>query len=364
MTAVRDIAAFLDEQFPPAYAEDFDNTGLLVGDPSAEVTGILVTHDTTLRVLDEAREAGANLIVSFHPLIFRGLKSLTGKTYVERVVMEALRRGMAVYSPHTAVDKHPRGVSYWTARALGLEEIRILMPEKGHIYQLVTYVPHAKAEQVRTALFRAGAGHIGEYEECSYNLEGYGTFKPSDAANPYVGEKGVRHREPETRVSVIFPRHLEHKVVRAMIEAHPYEEPAYEVFATRNIHEEIGLGVIGRLPDAMDEEAFLRLVKEKLHVPVVRHSELRGKPVRIVALVGGSGAFGIDAAKNAGADAFVSGDFKYHDFFKAEGQILLVDAGHYESEQFTAAKLAEIISEKFPNFAVAIAQPTNPVKYF
>jgi len=362
---VGDVIRYLDTLFPPAYAEDFDNTGLLVGRATTPLSGVLVTHDTTEAVVHETAEKGFNLIVSFHPLIFKGLKSLTDKTYVERIVTEAVKRDIAVYSPHTAVDKHYRGVSYLTAKALGLENLRVLLPERRTIRQLVTYVPHARAEAVRSALFEAGAGHIGEYEECSYNLEGYGTFKPSEAANPYVGHKGQRHTEPETRISVIFPRHLEGRVLAAMYRAHPYEEPAYEIFQLENHNPETGLGTIGTLPQPLTEEDFLQHVKSVLGTPVLRHSALRQKPVRNVAVMGGSGAFAIDAARQAGADAYVTGDLKYHDFFKAEGQTLLVDAGHYESEQFTAPHLAELISQKFPNFAVETAVNfQNPIKYF
>ncbi len=362
---IADVIRFLEERFPRTYAEDFDNTGLLSGLPETPLRGILVTHDALEEVVDEARDKDANLIVSFHPIIFSGLKSLTGKNYVERAVMKAIRNGIAIYSPHTAMDKHARGVSYLTAHRLGLKNIRILLPESGHIMQLVTYVPNEHAEKVRAALFAAGAGHIGDYKECSYNLEGYGTFKPLDEANPFVGEKGRRHTEPETRISVIFPKHLKNGILASLLEAHPYEEPAYEIFITENVNPEIGLGSIGILEEETEEKDFLHHVKKILGTPVLRHSELRGKPVKKVAVVGGSGAFAIEAAKAAGADAFISGDLKYHDFFKAEKQILLIDAGHFESEQFVADALVKIISEKFPNFAVTKSErSTNPVKYF
>ncbi len=362
---IQDIVRFLDEIFPPAYAETFDNTGLLTGDPQEPLKGILVSHDTTEAVVEEALAEGKNLIVSFHPIIFHGLKRLTGRDYVERTVMKAIRHGIAVYSPHTAMDNHLRGVSYLTLQKLGLKNIRVLLPREKTIAQLVTYVPHEQAEKVRSALFSAGAGHIGNYEECSYNLEGYGTFKAKEGANPFVGEINQRHTEPETRISVIFPVHLQKKVLHAMYEAHPYEEPAYEIFITENDNPEVGIGSIGEWDKPMAETDFLDLVKEKLQVPFVKHSELTGKKITKVASVGGSGSFAIDAARQAGADVFITGDLKYHDFFKAENQILLVDAGHYETERFVCDHLVEILSEKFSKFAVTKSKTnTNPVNYY
>ena len=362
---IRDVIAFLDTLYPRAYAEDFDNTGLLVGEPDTELTGILVAHDALETVVDEAVAKDANLVVAFHPIIFSGLKSITGRNYVERTVMKALRHGVAIYSPHTAMDNHVQGVSDATARALGLKNRRILIPKQGTLRLLVTYVPHAYADKVRDALFGAGAGKIGRYDRCSFNVEGYGTFRPLEGAHPFAGKQGETHREAETRISVVFPPHIQASLVSALYASHPYEEPAWEIYDLVNVHKEIGIGTIGEWDDAMDEKAFLDKLKQVLQVPFIRHSALRGKPVRRVALVGGSGAFAIDAAKAAGADAFVSGDFKYHDFFKAEEDILLADAGHYETERFVADLLTAQLSKKFPNFAITKSQVrTNPVHYY
>ncbi len=362
---IADVIRYLEEIFPRTYAESFDNTGLLVGDPTQKLSGIIVAHDVLEEVVEEAYRKKANLIIAFHPIIFSGLKSLTGKTYVERTVMKAIKYGVAIYSPHTALDKHHKGVSYWTGKMLELSDMRVLIPENHTILQLVTYVPHEHVESVRSALFKAGAGHIGEYEECSYNVEGYGTFKPTGNAAPYVGEIGKRHIEPETRISVIFPKHLKEQVLEQMFSAHPYEEPAYEIFILENKNLEIGLGTIGTLSGEFSPLQFLNFVKQKLHTGFLKHSSLPDKKIKKVAILGGSGAFAIEAAKSAGADAFITGDLKYHDFFKAENKILLIDAGHYETEQFVTENLVEIISEKFPKFAVAKSETnTNPVKYF
>jgi len=362
---IRDVIAFLDSQYPRAYAEDFDNTGLLVGEPEASLQGILVAHDATEAVIDEAVREGRNLVVAFHPIIFKGLKKITGADYVERAVMKALQKGVAIYSPHTAMDNHHRGVSDLTARALGLQNRRVLIPKAGTMRLLVTYVPHAQAGRVRDALFGAGAGRIGDYDRCSFNVEGYGTFRPLEGARPYVGEQGRDHVEPETRVSVVFPAHLTGAVESALLEAHPYEEPAYEIYRLENLHKEIGIGTIGEWEAPVDETTFLERLKEVLQVPALRHSPLPGKPIRRVAIIGGSGAFGIEAARAAGADAFVTGDLKYHDYFRAEDRLLLVDAGHYETERFVTGRLVEQLSEKFPNFAITEARTkTNPIHYY
>ncbi len=362
---IRDVIQFLEEKFPRHYAEDFDNTGLLTGDPDWELKGILITHDATETVVDEAIRKGRNLIISFHPIIFSGLKKITNRSYVERSIIKAIKNDIAIYSPHTAVDNQAQGVSYWTLKQLGLKNIQVLMPKQNTFAQLVTYVPHEQAEQVRSALFAAGAGRIGNYDECSYNLEGYGTFRPNEEANPFVGEKNKRHTEPETRISVVFPVHLKQAVVSAMYEAHPYEEPAFEVFLLDNPHPEIGIGSIGEFENPLEEKGFLKLLKEKLEVPFLRHSTFTGKKIKKVALVGGSGAFAIDEAKRAGVDAFVSGDIKYHDFFKAENNILIVDAGHFETERFVSDFLTGILSQKFSNFAITKSETkTNPVNYF
>ncbi len=361
---IEDIIRYLEKIFPPFYAENFDNTGLLIGDKDRIASGVLVTHDVTSKVLDEAIRTDKNLIVSFHPIIFKGLKSITGRNYVERIVLKAIKNDIAIYSPHTAMDNHYRGVSDLTAHALGLTERKVLIPKSGSLMQLITYAPHDQAEQVRQALFSAGAGKIGEYDECSFNIKGKGTFRPSANANPYTGQKGTRHVEPETRISVVFPAHLQSAVTKAMIHAHPYEEPAYEILSLQNPNPETGLGSLGKLPSPMGPENFLKHVKKILKTPVLRHSALTKKNVETVAILGGSGAFAIDYAMAAGADAFISGDLKYHDFFKAEGKMLIIDAGHYESERFVADELVRIISEKFPNFAVSKTQiQTNPINY-
>lgn len=361
---VRDVAAALEEFAPTAYAEGFDNTGLLVGEPDAPVTGILIAHDCLEQVVAEAESAGCNLIVSFHPIIFSGLKSLTGKTYVERAVMRALRTGIAIYAIHTALDNAPQGVSDGMCRALDLTSCRVLVPQESTMKKITAFVPAAHADAVREALFDAGAGRLGHYDRCSYGTDGTGTFRALDGADPFVGQVGQTHREPETMLSAVFLRHLENGIVQALRAAHPYEMPAYEITPLDNLDGQTGMGKIGLLPRPMPETEFLYLLRDRFDARGIRYSALRGRPVEKVAVLGGAGSFALKAALAAGADAYVSADFKYHDFFGAEGRILVADIGHFESERFTKNILYGFLSKKFTIFAVRLSDlNTNPINY-
>ncbi len=362
---VSDVSKILEELAPLHYAEDFDNVGLLVGDPNQEVTGILVTLDTLENVIDEAISKRLNLIVSFHPIIFKGLKSITGKTYVERVVMKAISNDISIYSMHTALDNSPRGVNAKICEVLGLNDPQILLPKSGTIKKLITYVPKDSAENLRQALFKAGAGNIGNYSDCSFSVEGVGSFKPSKNSNPSIGEVGKSHFENETQLHITYASSVEHSILKALFENHPYEEVAYEVSTLDNSNQNIGMGMVGNLEKPLDENSFLKMVKKKMHASVVRHSQIRDKNIKKVAVLGGSGAFAIGAAKASGADAFVTSDLKYHQFYEAEDQLLILDIGHFETEQFTKNLLVDFLTKKIPNFAVALSESiTNPIKYF
>ena len=361
---VKEVIALLEELSPLSYSEDFDNTGLLVGNASATVTGILVTLDTLEAVVEEAIEKNCNLIVSFHPIIFSGLKKITGKTYVERVVQKAIKHDIAIFSNHTALDNSWKGVNAMICEKLGLKNRNILIPQFGTIKKLITFVPSNDAEILRNALFAAGGGSVGNYENCSFNIEGKGSFKGNEASNPVKGKKGEIHFEEETQIGITFAKHLENNILKALFEVHPYEEVAYEITTLENQNQHLGMGMVGEFEKAMDEKAFLKFLKKTMQTDCVRHSELLKKPIKKVAVLGGSGSFAIDAAKNAGADAFVSADFKYHDFFKAENTILLADIGHYESEQYTKDLLHAFLKKKITNFAVLLSQTnTNPISY-
>ncbi len=361
---IKELTKEIESLAPLQYAEDFDNVGLLVGDPEQEVSGVLISHDTTEEVIDEAIRKKANFILSFHPIIFKGLKKITGKTYVERVVMKAIQHNIAIYAVHTALDNQYFGVSGILAGKLGLVNQQVLIPQNHTLRQLVTYAPLADAEKVRTALFEAGAGKIGKYEECSFNIKGIGTYKPLEGADPYIGEIGKRQEEPEERISVIYPKHLEGKILQALFTHHPYEEVAYEIFKLENKNQEIGLGIIGDLEKPVNEKEYLKKLKKDLGLNCIRHSSLRGKKIKKIAVLGGSGAFAIEAAKASGADIYITSDIKYHEFYQGEDKMIIADIGHFESEQYTKLFLYEQLTKKIRNFAVALSETnTNPINY-
>ena len=362
---VREVAQILESLAPLATAEDFDNVGLLVGDAQTEVTGILVTLDTLENVVDEAIEKKCNLIISFHPILFKGLKKIGTKTYVERVVTKAIQNNIAIYALHTALDNSSEGVNKGICNQLGIKNPDILMPKPGGIKKLSTYVPHSDVDGVLEALFEAGAGEIGKYSHCSFLLEGKGSFKSDTSANPAVGSPGALHKEPETQIQVVFPAYQEAQVIGALLGKHPYEEIAYEIFSMENTNRHVGMGMIGDLDQAMDASGFLALVKKCFNAGCIRHSALPGKPIQKVAVLGGSGAFAIGAARAQKADAFITSDLKYHNFFEAEGDLLLMDIGHFESEQFTKPLLFDYLRKKIPNFAILLSESnTNPIYYF
>ncbi|MEO0570456.1 MAG: Nif3-like dinuclear metal center hexameric protein [Bacteroidota bacterium] len=362
---VTEVGKLLNALSPLHYAEDFDNVGLLVGHPETEVNGILVTLDTLEEVVDEAIAKECNLIISFHPIIFSGLKKLVGNTYVERVVMKAIANNIAIFAIHTALDNSHLGVNAKICEVLGIKNPKILIPKKGTIKKLITYVPTAGAENLRSALFKAGAGDIGNYTNCSFNIEGLGSFNPSEKSNPTVGEKGKIHFEKEIQLNITFESVKEGEVLNALFKEHPYEEVAYEITTLDNTNQNIGMGMIGTLERPMKEEDFLSMLKKRMRSPIVRHSQLLNKKIERVAVLGGSGAFAINAAKRAKADIYVTADVKYHQFFEAENRLLIADIGHFETEQFTKNLLADFLKEKIPNFAVTLSESkTNPIKYF
>ena len=362
---VKSITEILEQKSPLQLAEDFDNVGLLVGNPDMEVSGILVTLDTLEEVVAEAIQRNCNLIVSFHPILFRGLKKITGSTYVERVVAKAIEHKIAIYSMHTALDNVPDGVSGKICEVLGLENPQVLIPSRGAIKKLVTYVPHAAGDTLLKKLFEAGAGHLGNYSQCSFTSEGTGGFLPGEGAKPNLGTHGKRHLETETQIHITFEAHREKAVLHSLFSNHPYEEVAFEVTTLENAYPGIGMGMVGYLPEPLPPLAFLEVVKKRFDCGCIRHSALTDAPVVKVAVLGGSGAFAIDAARTCGADIFITGDVKYHEFFKAEGKMVIADIGHYETEQFTKNLLAEYLSEKIPNFAISLSETkTNPINYF
>jgi dinuclear metal center YbgI/SA1388 family protein len=360
-----DIISAIEVFAAPELQEEYDNAGLITGNGLWECSGALCTLDVTVDVVKEAKQNNCNLIVAHHPIIFRGLKRINGKNYVEQVIIEAIKNDIAIYAAHTNLDNVVLGVNGMIAKKLGLQNTTILQPKNKMLRRLITFAPVDKAEQVRKAVFAAGAGHIGKYSECSFNSEGTGTFKAEAGADPYVGEMGRQHQERETKIEIVYPFYLENQVVGALIDNHPYEEVAYDIFTMDNVHFGIGVGLIGELETALPEAAFLQLLKERFRAHGIRHTPLLGKPVKKIAVCGGAGSFLIKRAIQQKADIYITGDVKYHEFFDADGRLVLADIGHYESEQFTIELLHELLVEKFPTFAVLkTSVNTNPVRYF
>lgn len=362
---VSEISSIIEEFAPLALQESYDNAGLLVGDKSMSVTGVLISIDVTEAVIDEAIKHNCNLIISHHPLIFRGLKNIIGQDYIQRCVIKAIKNDIAIYSAHTNLDNVKNGVNGKMADKIGLINRQILQPKSEFLLKLVTFVPIKHVENVQQTLFRAGAGQIGEYDNCSFNSEGTGTFRANESTNPFVGEKNKFHSEPETRVEVIFPKYLQNKVVSALLQTHPYEEPAFDVYPLLNTWNTVGIGMLGELDQQMDEKQFLDHLKIVFSLSVIRHTPFTGRKIKKVSLCGGSGSEFLNDGLAHGADVYISGDFKYHEFFDAENKILIADIGHYESEQFTKDVFYEIITKNIPNFAVRISEvKTNPINYY
>ena len=353
------------ETFAPVYLqESYDNAGLIVGEGSSECNGVITTLDATEAVVDEAISKNCNLVVAHHPIIFRGLKKLNGKNYVERTILKAIKNDIAIYAIHTNLDNVKKGVNNKIAERIALQNLQMLQPKEQILKKLITFAPLDNAEDLRKALFAAGAGQLGKYSECSFNTEGTGTFKPEEGADPFVGEIGKRHEEKEMKIEVIFPGYLKQKIIRAMIEAHPYEEVAYDIISLGNYLSDVGSGLIGELENAVGENEFLQKIKTAFNLQAIRHTKLLGKQIKKVAVCGGAGSFLIPVALSNRADVYITSDIKYHEFFDAE-DMLLIDIGHYESEQFTIDLLYDILREKYPNFAVRKTEVnTNPVNYF
>jgi dinuclear metal center YbgI/SA1388 family protein len=361
----------LEDLAPLAYAEDFDNVGLLVGNPESDISGILVCHDALESVIEEAIAKKCNLVVCFHPIVFSGLKKITGKNYVERVVVKAIKNDIAIYAVHTALDNHKDGVNKIFCDALGLINAKILVPKKDFIRKLVTYTVPENAQKLRNALFGAGAGTIGNYDNCSFNSEGFSTYQGNEDSNPTVGNKGERTQTDEIKIEVTFEKHLESKILKALFTNHVYEEVAYEVYSLENAHQQIGLGMIAEFETALSQRDFLQMVKDKMQCDGIRHSAFLNKNIKKVAVLGGSGSFAIKDAIRAGADAFLTADLKYHNFYEAENRLLLADIGHFESERYTKNYIVDFLRKKILNFApvslpsgiILSEENTNPVKY-
>jgi dinuclear metal center YbgI/SA1388 family protein len=361
---LREIIAAFESEAPPAYQEGYDNSGLVTGDSGMEISSALLCLDVTEEIIREALHVGANLIVSHHPVIFQPLKRITGDSQPERIILSAITAGIALYSMHTNLDNVFVGVNRKICQKLGLHNLKILSPLQAGLKKLVTYVPAANADEIRMALFDAGAGNIGNYDCCSFSTGGKGSFRAGEGTNPYKGEIGQLHFEDEIRIETVFPAALKSRIIKALLETHPYEEVAYDIFPLDNVFEKAGSGMIGELDEPVDAGIFLNRIKTVFQCKILRHSGLLAGHVRRIAVCGGSGSFLIQKAISAGADVFITADVKYHQFFDADHKLLLVDIGHYESEQFTIEIFYEILQKKLPNFAVHFSSiNTSPIYY-
>lgn len=362
---LKDIIFELEKFAPTSLQESYDNCGLLTGNNEQRITGAVLCLDCTEDVIEEAINRNCNLVIAHHPIVFVGIKKLNGSNYVERTIIKAIQNNIAIYACHTNLDNVKLGVNNKIAKKIGLINTQILAPKKSIIKKLVTFVPTLNLENVRTALFNAGAGNIGNYANCSYVLEGIGSFKANENANPFVGEKGKLHFEKESRLEVIFESYKQQKIIAALKENHPYEEVAYDLYNLENVNNEVGSGLIGELPIPMTETDFLNHLKIVFNLKSIKHTKFLEKKIQKVSLCGGSGSFLLKSAISFKSDVYISSDFKYHEFFDAENHILIADIGHYESEQFTPEIFYEIISNKFPTFALYLTEiNTNPVNYF
>ncbi|MDD3735575.1 MAG: Nif3-like dinuclear metal center hexameric protein [Bacteroidales bacterium] len=360
-----EFVSWLEELIPLSFQEDYDNSGLQVGDPGAMISSVLLAVDVTPEVLAEAVSHGCDLVLSHHPLIFRPLRHITGGNNSEVCVARALRHGIAVYSTHTSFDNTANGVSRILAEKIGLQRINVLSPLKGRLFRLVTFVPDSHASAVRDALFAAGAGNIGNYDRCSFNVTGEGTYRAGEGADPFAGSIGEYHAEPEVRIEVVVPAHVKGACVRALLAAHPYEEVAWDLIALDNEYRGAGAGAIGALPEPLAGAALLQVLQGFTGLPVIRYSGDPARTVRRVAVCGGAGSALINDAARAGADAFITGDIKYHSFMEAPPDMLVADIGHYESERYSLEILFNLIQKKFPNFALRFSGiTTNPINYY
>jgi dinuclear metal center YbgI/SA1388 family protein len=365
MNTISEVIAPLENFAPAAYQESYDNVGLQIGRSSDLVKSVLLCLEITEEVVDEAVLLGANLIICHHPLIFGGLKSVTGRNSVEKTVIKCIKNDIAVFVAHTNIDNNSRGVSFKMAEKLDLQDVKPLITYKGQLFKLVTFVPHSHIAQVRNAIFEAGAGSIGNYNSCSFNISGEGTFKAMEGATPFVGKVNELHTEPETRIETIFPKHLEQKVLHALLSNHPYEEVAYDIYPLNNDNPLTGAGAIGTLKEEEDEESFFIKVKDVFGCKAVRHSNFLNKKIKKVALCGGSGYSFLKNAIYSKSDVYITADIKYHQFSEAENKIIIADIGHYESEQFILEVFYEILIKNFSKFAVYFTKVnTNPINYF
>lgn len=362
---VGDFCLFLENNFPLELQEEYDNSGLQIGKYNNEIYGILISLDITEEVINEALEYGDNLILSHHPLIFSQIKKISDKNNLGKIIYKAIENNLAIYSAHTNVDNNFNGINLYISKLLNLKNPEILVPASNYLFKLITFVPESNANKVREAILNEGAGFIGNYDMCSFNTQGTGTFRPLENTNPYLGETYQLNFVNEVRIETIVPKHLLNKVVTTLLANHPYEEVAYDIYPLNNKYSKAGSGIIAELEDYMETIDFFELVKKTFNLKTIKHSKLNKKNIKRIAICGGSGAFLIKEAINKNVDLFLTGEIKYHQYFEAENKIILVEIGHYESENLIKDFFYDFLTKKLSKFAIHKSKiDTNPIKYF
>ena len=362
---IKDITNAIEDFAPLAFQESYDNAGLLIGEPDRETKKALITLDVTEEVIEEAISENCDLVIAHHPIIFNGIKKLNAENPVERIIRTCIKKDISVYAAHTNLDNVGNGVNKLICEKIGLKDTSVLQPKTGLLRKLVTFCPADHANKVRDAIFEAGAGFIGNYDCCSFNTAGRGSFRALEGTNPFVGEKNNLHFEDEIRIESIYPEYKESMILDALLTTHPYEEVAYDIYPLGNMYFKIGSGMVGMLQKDENFSDFLSRIKKIFGSNCIRHTKAVRNKIRKVAVCGGSGIFLLQNAIHAGADIFITADVKYHDFFETNGKIIIADVGHFESEQFTRELLINIIKNKFPIFAVQISKiNTNPIFYY
>ncbi|MCH5319750.1 MAG: Nif3-like dinuclear metal center hexameric protein [Paramuribaculum sp.] len=365
MTTIRDIISLIEDFAPSALQESYDNCGLQVGDATLECTGALLCVDARPEIVEEAKRKGLNLIICHHPLFFKGLKRIIGNTQVEKTAWAAIKHDIAIYASHTSLDNARGGVSFSMAEALGLNNIRFLSPQDDKILKLSVWIPRAHALDLRDQLFMAGCGQLGNYDNCSFSVEGTGTFRPLEGSCPADGTINALHSGEEVRLELLLPRWIKSKVEETILLNHPYEEPAYEFSSVTIGTKSSGLGAVGELSSPITAVSLIERIKSTFNSPVVRCNRFDiHTPVRKVALCGGSGSSFIENAIREKAQVYITSDTGYHAFVDYADKILIADIGHFESENCAKNIFYGIIKEKFPNFAVEYSKTeSNPIIY-
>lgn len=367
---VKELIKYLEDWAPPGAAWEKDNVGLLVGSGDEKIENIFLSLELTGEVLEQALKKNCNFIFTHHPLIFNPVKNLdVNKNPNSKLIYKLIKNDINLFSAHTNLDFTKDGVSFTLAKKLKLNKITFLKNEESNQFKVVVFLPETNLDEVASAMFNQGAGIIGEYNNCSFRTNGIGTFKGSANSNPFIGKKENFEKANEVRLEVLVDSWKLNKVINAMLKSHPYEEPAYDIYPLRNKNVNYGAGAIGELDNEMNVNEFLKHVEKSLLLSNFRFVNGNKRRIKKVAVCGGSGSELLNDAISKNADVFITADIKYHTFHDAKNKILLIDAGHYETEvvilKIVEEKIKKLIKEKKENIKVyKYSSSTNPVKFY